>query len=43
MWDFLVSFSTWAADNSGQIQIVIALVAIGLAFAGYKKVLQPFY
>ncbi|GEM_PF-3308472 len=28
MWDCLVKLSTWAEGNSGQIQIVIALVAI---------------
>lgn len=40
MWDFLVSFSTWAEGNSGQIQIVIAVVALFFAFQGYKRVLE---
>ncbi|WP_180025248.1 hypothetical protein [Acinetobacter sp. YH16049] len=30
----------WLGDNSGQIQIIIALGAIWLAFKGYKKVLE---
>lgn len=40
MWDCLVKFSTWAEGNSGQIQIVIALVAFWLAYKGYEKVLE---
>ncbi|MGN2485536.1 hypothetical protein [Acinetobacter calcoaceticus] len=40
MWDHLVRFSTWAEDNSGQIQILIAVFALWLAYAGYKKVLE---
>lgn len=40
MWDCLVKFSTWAEGNSGQIQIVIAVVALFFAFLGYKKVLK---
>lgn len=40
MWECLVGFSTWVEGNSGQLQILIALGAIGLAFAGYKKVLK---
>ncbi len=30
----------WLGNNSGQIQIIIALGAIWLAFKGYKKVLE---
>ncbi len=37
MWDHLVRFSTWAENNSGQIQILIAVFAVWLAYAGYKK------
>lgn len=40
MWDLLVEFSTWAERNSGQIQIVIAVVALFFAYQGYKKVLE---
>lgn len=40
MWNFLVNFSRWVENNSGQIQIIIAMGAIWLAFAGYKKVLE---
>ncbi|MBJ9905854.1 hypothetical protein [Acinetobacter bereziniae] len=40
MWNYLVSFSTWAENNSGQIQIVIAVIALWLAVLGYKKVLK---
>lgn len=40
MWDCLVKFSTWAEGNSGQIQIVIAVVALGFAFLGYRKVIK---
>ncbi|HCV3290916.1 TPA: hypothetical protein OV720_003275, partial [Acinetobacter baumannii] len=40
MWNYLVSFSTWAENNSGQIQIVIAVVALWLAILGYKKVIK---
>lgn len=40
MWDILVTISTWAENNSGQIQIIIALVAIYMAFKGYQKVLE---
>lgn len=43
MWDYLVGFSTWAESNSGQIQILIAIGAIGLAFAGYKRVLEQIH
>lgn len=43
MWDCLVALSAWAEDNSGQIQIIIALGAIWLAFEGYKKVLEQIY
>lgn len=39
MWDCLVSFSTWAEGNSGQIQIVIALLALWLAAKAYKGLL----
>ena len=37
---FIVKLSTWAEGNSGQIQIVIAVVALFFAFLGYKKVLE---
>lgn len=40
MWDSLVEFSTWAEDNSGQIQIIIALGAILLAWMAYQKVVK---
>lgn len=40
MWNNLVIFSTWAEGNSGQIQIVIAVVALIFAFQGYRKVLE---
>lgn len=40
MWNYLTCFSTWAEGNSGQIQIVIALVALFFAFQGYRKVLK---
>ncbi|MBM7139894.1 hypothetical protein [Acinetobacter sp. 105-3] len=40
MWDCLVKFSTWAEQNSGQIQIIIGLVAFWYAYKGYKKVLE---
>lgn len=40
MWDCLVKFSTWAEGNSGQIQIVIAFVALGLAIFGFKQIIE---
>ncbi|WP_171499793.1 hypothetical protein [Acinetobacter nosocomialis] len=40
MWDCFVKISTWAENNSGQIQIVIAVVALWLAILGYKKVIK---
>ncbi|MDO7240312.1 hypothetical protein Q5M79_06345 [Acinetobacter baumannii] len=40
MWNYLVVFSSWAENNSGQIQILIAVFALWLAYAGYKKVLK---
>ena len=40
MWECLVTLSTWAESNSGQIQIIIALGAIWLAFKAYKQVLE---
>lgn len=40
MWEYLVAFSTWAENNSGQIQILIAFVALFFAFQGYRKVLE---
>jgi TolA-binding protein len=40
MWDYLVCFSTWTENNSGQIQIVIGGLALWLAVIGYKKVLE---
>lgn len=40
MWDCLVKFSMWAEGNSGQIQIVIAVVALFFAYQGYRKVLK---
>ncbi|OTT95197.1 hypothetical protein [Acinetobacter baumannii] len=39
MWDCLVKISTWAEQNSGQIQIIIALFAFWYAYKGYQKVL----
>lgn len=40
MWDCLVKLSTWAEGNSGQIQIVIAFVALLYAWKAYHKVLD---
>ncbi|MER8076685.1 hypothetical protein [Acinetobacter pittii] len=40
MWDCLVKISTWAEQNSGQIQIIIALIAFWYAYKGYQKVLE---
>lgn len=40
MWDCLVAFSTWAENNSGQIQIVIAVAALIYAWKAYHKVLD---
>lgn len=40
MWDCIVNFSTWAEGNSGQIQIVIAVVALIYAWKAYHKVLE---
>lgn len=39
MIESLISLSTWVEDNSGQIQIIIALVALVLAYKAYQKVL----
>lgn len=40
MWECIVNAWAWLGSNSGQIQIIIALGAIWLAFQGYKKVLE---
>lgn len=40
MWEYLVVFSTWAESNSGQIQIIIGLLAFWLAYKGYVKLLE---
>ncbi|MCL8264244.1 hypothetical protein [Acinetobacter baumannii] len=40
MWNYLTCFSTWAENNSGQIQIVIGFLAFFLAYKGYKKLLE---
>lgn len=40
MWDYLVCISTWAENNSGQIQILIAAIAFGYAYKGYLRVLD---
>jgi|GEM_PF-1049255 len=40
MWNSLVELSTWTEINSGQIQIIIALFALYLAFKGYEKILR---
>lgn len=40
MCDYLVFFSTWAENNSGQIQILIAIVALVYARKAYVKVLE---
>jgi hypothetical protein len=39
MWDYLVTFSTWAEGNSGQIQIVLGVTAFLLAVKAYSKAL----
>lgn len=38
MWECLVTLSTWAESNSGQIQIGIGLFAIWYAKQGYNKI-----
>ncbi|MCO8073145.1 hypothetical protein NI470_05370 [Acinetobacter lwoffii] len=40
MWECLVTLSTWAESNSGQIQIMIGVIALGFAYKAYKKVLE---
>lgn len=40
MWDYLVCLSTWAENNSGQIQCLIATVALYFAFQGYRGLLS---
>lgn len=40
MWNTLVDFSKWAESNSGQIQIIIGILAFWLAYKGYRKVLE---
>lgn len=40
IWDLIVNFSTWVEDNSGQIQILIGLVALAYAYRAYWKVLH---
>ena len=40
MWECVVNAWAWLESNSGQIQIIIALFALYLAFKGYKKILR---
>lgn len=40
MWDCLVALSTWAENNSGQMQIGIAIIALIYAFKAYRKVIH---
>lgn len=40
MWDCIVNFSTWVERNSGQIQIVIGLIALFFAVLGYRGLLK---
>lgn len=40
MWNYLACFSTWVENNSGQIQIVIGVVALSLAFLAYRGLLH---
>lgn len=35
MWEWLVNISTWVENNSGQIQIIIALAALFFAYKAY--------
>lgn len=35
MWECLVTLSTWAENNSGQIQIIIAVAALFFAYKAY--------
>lgn len=39
MWGCIVNTWTWLSSNSGQIQIFIAVVALGFAICGYLKIL----
>ena len=40
MLNYLVSFSTWAESNSGQIQILIGILALSLAIFGYTQIIE---
>jgi len=40
MLNYLVSFSTWAESNSGQIQILIGILALSLAIFGYRQIIE---
>lgn len=40
MWECLVGLSTWAENNSGQIQIFVGVIALSFAALGYFKVLK---
>lgn len=40
MWDCLVALSTWAENNSGQIQILLGGFAFYLAVKAYRKALD---
>jgi hypothetical protein len=40
MWECLVALSTWAENNSGQIQIIIGVVALILAVLAYRGLLH---
>lgn len=40
MWECLVVFSTWAENNSGQIQIILGILAFYLAINAYRKALD---
>ncbi|WP_312584272.1 hypothetical protein [Acinetobacter sp.] len=40
MWEYLVCLSTLIEDNSGQIQIILGILAIYLAVNAYRKALH---
>jgi len=40
MWDCLVKLSTWVEGNSGQIQILIGTLALGLAIFGFRQIIE---
>jgi len=40
VWDFICLVWNWFDDNSGQIQIIIAVVALIYAWKAYRKVLH---